>query len=89
MSSSCIYNYRNFFIENNSLQKNKKYHTVGTDQKSNRKTRNTTLSEQIKNLTEKQEISLSHSKFFPIKAGPIKTILGKKFPSVFQQLLQL
>ena len=56
MSSSCIYNYRNFFIENNSLQKNKKYHTVGTDKKSNRKTRNTTLSEQIKNLTEKQEI---------------------------------
>jgi hypothetical protein len=30
--------------------------TVGTVQKSNRKTENTTLSEQFKNLTEKQRI---------------------------------
>jgi hypothetical protein len=36
--------------------KNKKYKTVGTVPKSNRKTRNTTLSEQFQNLTEKQEI---------------------------------
>jgi hypothetical protein len=33
--------------------KNKEYHNVVTDPKSNRKTKNTTMSEQIQNLTEK------------------------------------
>ena len=36
-----------------STRKTKKYHTVGTVPKSNRKTKNTTLSEQFQNLTEK------------------------------------
>ena len=35
---------------------NKKYHTVGTTPKSNRKTTNTTPSEQLQNLIEKQQI---------------------------------
>jgi cytochrome c-type biogenesis protein CcmH/NrfF len=35
---------------------NNKYHTVGTAPISNRKTTNTTLSEQFQNLTEKQQI---------------------------------
>jgi hypothetical protein len=39
-----------------SKMKNKKYHTVGTVLKSNRKTKNTTLSEQFQNLIEKQKI---------------------------------
>ena len=42
--------------------KNKKYHTVGTVPKSNRKTRNTTLSEQFQNLTDK---SLKDAKLIP------------------------
>jgi len=42
-------------ITSNKL-KNKRYHTVGTVPKSNRKTRDTTLSEQFQNLTEKQDI---------------------------------
>jgi len=38
-------------------RKNKKYHTVRTVPKSiNRKTKNTTLSEQLRNLIEKQKI---------------------------------
>ena len=36
--------------------KNKKYYTVGTVPKSNRKTKNTTPSEQFQNLIEKQKI---------------------------------
>ena len=36
--------------------KNKRCYTVGTVPKSNRKTKDTTLSEQFQNLTEKQEI---------------------------------
>ena len=36
--------------------KNKKYHTIRTVLKSNRKTKNTTLSEQFQNLIEKQKI---------------------------------
>jgi hypothetical protein len=36
--------------------KNKKYQTVGTVPKSNRKTKNTKLSEQFQNLIEKQKI---------------------------------
>ena len=36
--------------------KNKKYHNVGTVSKSNRKTKNTTLSKQFQNLIEKQKI---------------------------------
>ena len=36
--------------------KNKEYHNAGTDPKSNRKTKNTTMSEQIQNPTEKQKI---------------------------------
>ena len=36
--------------------KNKKYHTVGTFPKYNRKTKNTTLSEHFQNTTEKQKI---------------------------------
>ena len=35
--------------------KNKKYHTVRTVPKSNRKTKNITLSEQFQNLTEKSK----------------------------------
>jgi hypothetical protein len=37
--------------------KNKKYHTVRTVPKSNRKTKNITLLEQFQNLIEKQKIS--------------------------------
>jgi hypothetical protein len=40
-----------------TYQKNKKHHTVGTVPKSNSKTRDITLSEQLQNLTEKQKIS--------------------------------
>jgi lipopolysaccharide export system protein LptC len=36
--------------------KNKKYHTVGTGSKSKRKTKNTTLWEQVQNQIEKQKI---------------------------------
>ena len=42
-------------IKSNKL-KNKRYRIVGTVPKSNRKSRETTLSEQFRNLTEKQEI---------------------------------
>jgi hypothetical protein len=36
--------------------KNKKYHNVGTAPNSNRKTKNTTMLEQLQILTEKQKI---------------------------------
>ena len=45
-------------ISNNETE-NKKYRSVGTVQKSNRKTKNTTVSEQFKNLIEKQKIPVS------------------------------
>jgi cytochrome c-type biogenesis protein CcmH/NrfF len=38
------------------INEEQKYHTVRTVPKSNRKTKNTTLSEQFQNLTEKQKI---------------------------------
>jgi hypothetical protein len=38
--------------------KNKKHHSVGTVPKYDRKTRNTTLSEQFQNMIEKQETPL-------------------------------
>ena len=41
-------------ISNNETE-NKKYRSVGTVQKSNRKTKNTTVSEQFKNLIRKQK----------------------------------
>jgi hypothetical protein len=45
-------------ISNNETE-NKKYRSVGTVQKSNRKTKNTAVSEQFKNLIEKQKIPVS------------------------------
>jgi hypothetical protein len=39
-----------------NTMKNRKYHTVGRVLKSNRKTRDTILSEEFQNLTEKQEL---------------------------------
>ena len=44
-----------------NLTEKKRYHTVGTIPRSNRKTRDTTLSEQFPDLTEKQEIPHSRN----------------------------
>ena len=43
-------------VEDSNKMKNNKYHTVGTAPISNRNTTNTTLSEQLQYLTEKQQI---------------------------------
>ena len=53
-----------FNIWYSKRMKNKKYHNVGTFPRSNRKTKNTTLSEHFQNLIEKQKIphSLNISK---------------------------
>ena len=45
-----------YYGRKRNKMKAKQYHTVGTAPKYNRKTKNTTLSEQFHNLTEKQKI---------------------------------
>jgi hypothetical protein len=59
--------------------KSKKYHTVRTGPKSIRKTKNTTLSEQVRNPQEKQkiphcqnrsEIHKKNKKYHTVRTGP-------------------
>jgi hypothetical protein len=45
-----------YYGRKRNKMKAKQNHTVGTAPKYNRKTKNTTLSEQFQNLTEKQKI---------------------------------
>jgi hypothetical protein len=86
-----------FVVRNSSniYQKNNKYHTVGTAPISTRKTTNTTLSEQLQYLTEKQQIphsqnsSCSDSEVFVLFLLDIGAVPTVRYLGFFCSILEL